>query len=1320
MKMYKKASIVVALCSLVGMGGDLAAKPNVPGRPGGSGGGDLVGQLKTTASCRPAEAGIDLDINNIRARLMTGGDMWWDNGLSVPRYEAPMGSMKHSLFAGSVWIGGFDPQRQLKVAGQTYRQSGNDYWPGPLDVNAEIDAATCSEWDRFWKVNAEDIARFRELGDYAAAANDPTYEAIFQWPAKGNRNAVGRNLNNLEIPDDKNYAPFVDVSGPAGVPDGIYNAEYGDYPDIKGDQFIWWVFNDKGNTKGQSQTEGIGIEVHASAFAYSTNDQLNDATFYNYKIHNRGGLTLDSTFISTWTDADLGYYADDFIGCDTTRSLGILYNGKSEDGQGEPSSYGNRVPMVGVDFFEGPIRYYDSAGVTLGEELGMTAFTYYNNDWTVIGNPRNGVHMYGYMTGTITNGEPFTNDFVGPGIQSKGYGSGPITKFVFPGDPAKPNEWSECSSNNNPFDRRFIHSSGPFRLDPGVENSVTIGAIWVSDAGGCPNTSFNKIRVADDLAQALFDRNFETLEGPEAPNLTVREMDRKLVFYLTNPENSNNYRELYGRDTAAKYRVNALTTKPRARGVVADSLYKFEGYRVFQMRNGSLQPSDIYNENGEINTENAREIFQCDIKNGITRIINYERNTDVSDSTWRPMVKVIGRDSGIAHSFEVTIDQFASGTDNRIVNYRNYYFLAIAYAHNNFTYDPITQTGGFDPRNEDSTQDLAYIESSKAAGGANLEVVSAMPNPANGDMGTVLNSDYGTGVIIKRLEGQGNGGNFISLSEESEEAILSSPDHRVLEPTYRPGQGPVDIKVVDPVRVKPHDWEIRIVGQEQADTTMGLNFTAGWELRNLTNSEVIYSESNISTLNEQILADYGLAVTVRQVVRPGDDQVNGNGYISSDATFMDPGKPWLAGVQDAEGSDMLNWIRSGGNRVVPDPDDPPECDFNDNIFDTVAQVYESFMSNNSLLEGTWTAYSMGSTDIKPGCGFGTVRANSQIGLGRLQSVDIVFTSDRSKWSRVAVLEMQEDPNLAEGGARKFDLREHPGWNGEVDDQGRPIYSTNPEDRSMSWFPGYAINHETGERLNIIFGEDSWLEAENGRDMIWNPTDQVVSVMDNRVNYVYGGKHVIYILDSRYDGCASFKTAYGAGVIAKQSAYRRFIYTGFPMLNQGFELLPLDQGMIPTETRLRIRVERPYARYSDGNTARNEGLPLYSFSTKSLAPTPLEENPNADKDELLARIQAVPNPYYGYNPYELNRLDTRVRIINLPQKAVVSIYSLEGALIQRLTKDNANVSYIDWNVRNTKGLPISSGMYLMHVQAEGIGETVVRWFGAMRPMDISTH
>jgi hypothetical protein len=194
------------------------------------------------------------------------------------------------------------------------------------------------------------------------------------------------------------------------------------------------------------------------------------------------------------------------------------------------------------------------------------------------------------------------------------------------------------------------------------------------------------------------------------------------------------------------------------------------------------------------------------------------------------------------------------------------------------------------------------------------------------------------------------------------------------------------------------------------------------------------------------------------------------------------------------------------------------------------------------------------------------------------------------------------------------------------------------------------------------------------------------------------------------------TNYNAGTIPQTNAYNKFMYTGFPLTNANFPLRSLKDGLIPTDARIKIRVTRPYSVYQT-NSNVNGGLPYYTFSTAGQAPTPLSDNAKADKDALLERIQAVPNPYYAYSSYELNRLDTRVRIINLPKKAVVSIYSLDGAMVE---KDNPNVSYIDWNVRNFKGLPIASGMYLMHVKADGIGETVVRWFGAMRPIDVTTN
>ena len=168
------------------------------------------------------------------------------------------------------------------------------------------------------------------------------------------------------------------------------------------------------------------------------------------------------------------------------------------------------------------------------------------------------------------------------------------------------------------------------------------------------------------------------------------------------------------------------------------------------------------------------------MKNGVSRIVNYVKRTDLSDTTYQPSVAVTGKDSGIRHSFEVTQDQFATGSDKRLVNYRNYYFVAIAYSYNQFA--------PFNINNVDSSQDKPYLESAHGQGGAPIPVMTAMPNPANGNMGTVLNADYGSGVIIQRIEGTGNGGNILELTDESETAALSSP-YIAANPKYRPGAG---------------------------------------------------------------------------------------------------------------------------------------------------------------------------------------------------------------------------------------------------------------------------------------------------------------------------------------------------------------------------------------------------------------------------------------------------------------------------------------------------------------------------------------------------
>lgn len=1293
--------------------------------------------LKTTAGCKPSTANIDLDVNNVRARLMTGGDMWYNTGTFLPSYEVPKGSGKHSLYAGSCWIGGIDGNGQLKVSAQLFRSLGNDYWPGPIDKTTKgITADRCSEWDRFWSVNQDVVDEFIETYKKSgpSAITGKRFDVIKQWPATGNIYAVGANNNALSEllgpADAYGYAPFVDVDS-----NGIYNWQDGDYPksyaEGNPDQFIWWVFNDVGNTKTMTKTQSIGMEVQTSAFAYKSSDFLNDATFYNYRLINRGNLVLDSCFIATWTDADLGSPFDDYIGCDTARGLGILYNGQSPDNPNGQNTYGTRLPMIGVDFFIGPRKYYkDENGKDTSRLLKMRSFSYFEGKLTgPVRDPRRGSEFYFYMTGSNADGDPFSND-QSRGRNSVGYGLGPVAPYVFYGDPSNASEWSMCACKSPLQDRRFIHSSGPFTLFGGEKNDITIGVVWVDDVGGCGTGSFKKIRAADDIAQSLFDQGFKRANGPEAPVLTIRELDQKLIFYISNPERSNNYNERYGDPNYIndpKYRVTSNKAKAQKS---ADSVYRFEGYRVFQLRDSSL--TNLYDENGNLR-DGVIEIFQCDIKNGVKQITNYSKNLEVVSpiDQFNATVKVTGKDSGIVHSFVVTDDKFASGS-NTLVNYKTYYYAVVAYAYNNFA--------PFDPHNEVGTQDIAYFESKSP------NKYAVMPNPMNQRGDTFMNSSYGQGVVITRLEGIGNGGLDVQLNDTSEAAILLSATGQIPYPTYVAGRGPVNIKVVDPVRVVNSDWRISFTGSmKSADSTyLGMDNSSNWMIERLDESgrtvDTIYSERNIGAANEQLLAAYGLSVTVEQTTPPGVDQTangkNPNGYITSDVTYQNTALPWLSGVKDEGGRSLQNWIRSGSfTDAIPTGDPIPPCGpFDDYRADSIGSFYSLMFQNNTDVVSTWAPFDLASTADGNTCGFSPVLpgmlstknslyvqpTGAAVKMSEYPNVDLVFTSDKSKWTRCVVLEAQNAAELAEGGALKLLPRAHRSWNMDVDDNGNPVYATDPTDVGMSWFPGYAINQLTGERLNICFAEDSYLRKYNGADMIWNPTGDLYNIYGETV---FGGRHFTYVLNSKYDSCRSFVAGIrSAGINARVAAYRQQRWVGIPTLRAGAQLLSLKQGLIPTETRMRFRVNTPYKRYDamPGQVIKNDQKPVYGFSTKGLATE--EYTAKTTADAMMDKIFAVPNPYKGEasggNSYETNRLETKIKIINLPVKATIHIYAMDGTLVRKIEKNN-NDPAVSWDLYNQAGLPIASGMYFIHVNAYG-KDKVIRWFGAMRPIDATNY
>ena len=172
-----------------------------------------------------------------------------------------------------------------------------------------------------------------EVDNFVLAGGAIT-DNIKNWPGNG----------DITLNQDLNLAPFVDVNG-----DGYYRPETdGDYPyydvynqglrdnlgickaRVFGDETLWWVYNDAGNTHGNGG-KIIGMEIRAQAFAFKTTDEINNMTFYNYQLVNRSSFPLYQTYMTVWTDADMGYYGDDYIGCDVQRGMGYLYNGDSYD-----------------------------------------------------------------------------------------------------------------------------------------------------------------------------------------------------------------------------------------------------------------------------------------------------------------------------------------------------------------------------------------------------------------------------------------------------------------------------------------------------------------------------------------------------------------------------------------------------------------------------------------------------------------------------------------------------------------------------------------------------------------------------------------------------------------------------------------------------------------------------------------------------------------------------------------------------------------------------------------------------------------------------
>lgn len=464
---------------------------------------------------------------------------------------------------------------------------------------------------------------------------------------------------------------------------------------------------------------------------------------------------------------------------------------------------------------------------------------------------------------------------------------------------------------------------------------------------------------------------------------------------------------------------------------------------------------------------------------------------------------------------------------------------------------------------------------------------------------------------VKRLEGQGNGGNWLNITDNTRNRIMAGAPWKVQDVEYEAGTAPIIVRLFNPTHLQNYKYKLKIAPLQNAMDNSLVDTSAHWILEwynEIDSTSGSYtSQYSIGQGIEEILEDHGIAITVKNHPFSIQDvpletylkNYNKEQLFSNISKYAQPDlvgsrvkyegtHHWLGGLQDAETFTPNNWIRAG--HQISSLETWMHTNWGDGAnafylkwrqedFFTVFNNYEyennyNFPPNylrgfidyhgqyEHITDGLWAPYMMTSPydggpkanyitpdtalnydfleypqpycyDFRELAGTANATGYNQT-LTNLYSVDIVFTPDQNKWTRALVLEAGSGTE-ANGykvtqhfnGQTYYNIRHEPKTCPSVDKNGNP---DNSGTTGFGWFPGYAINVETGERLNIMFAENSEDEYNRGNDMIFNPTNVYAFKKDNTGACILGTNgQPIPMEQSEYDSL--YLSIYDGGLSA---------------------------------------------------------------------------------------------------------------------------------------------------------------------------------------------
>ncbi len=349
------------------------------------------------------EAYNRLAVNNLQAGFYKGGNLFSNpEGEQEADFKPNIPGSPSLIYTSSLWATG-TAASGARVSAETYAL-WKEMASGPAaDV---YDSQYLKKYDRTWKVTRSQIE------DFKLNFNSPGYvipESIENWPGNGD---VSRG-------EAFTLAPFYDVNE-----NSIYEPDQGDYPAIKGDEAVFFMYNDLRGLFLQTESAPLGIEVHGMAYAYDTNDvALSNAIFVSYRVFNRSGEALTGFKVGVWSDFDLGNPTDDLLGCDDQMNLIYSYNASADDAG--PIGFGMNPPASGILFLS------DSLGGAINYARSGSA------NIPAVFDPTNGMDYMGYLNQLWRDDQPLRLELpsgLGNAANGDGYdpsAAGPITSFHY-------------------------------------------------------------------------------------------------------------------------------------------------------------------------------------------------------------------------------------------------------------------------------------------------------------------------------------------------------------------------------------------------------------------------------------------------------------------------------------------------------------------------------------------------------------------------------------------------------------------------------------------------------------------------------------------------------------------------------------------------------------------------------------------------------------------------------------------------------------------------------------------------------------------------